>query len=457
MEHNSCSTQKDTNSACLDSRTDRIVFRYNTIFDNDGAGVRIGGHTVDGKVWGLHNEVYGNIFRNNKEGALKIQTGAEEHPHLCENQCKDGCKVRGSASEGNEDIEKKCGEVMEIFWVDANKAAPLATASTKSTFTTAAYGGEPEDSEDAKGLEPEFEANMVSSKIKKPADFTPSDKCYPVPIKGVDASSEDGKHTVHSAVDNKSLTRWSARGEGEWLEIYFDTKTKINAVEISFFKGDERTQDFAVAVDARDILVKQQSSGKTLDLQRFLLPKEVEGSSVKITGSGNSENEWNSLTEVIVCGVDSPKSELGQQEEGLCNKVQKLEIYSVEVSNDDGDEFKAENLLDGDLKTRWSAEGLDEEEIKITLGKPSTVSEIGIAVFEGDKNQAFFDVMVETEAHGWEEVIIDGESLKGNGVESYDLGMRGVKQLKVVTYGMEDESGKALDQTSLTEIEVYGC
>lgn len=114
--------------------------------------------------------------------------------------------------------------------------------------------------------------------------------------------------------------------------------------------------------------------------------------------------------------------------------------------------------MDSDLKTRRSTEGPDEEEIKITLEKPSTVSGIELVVFEGDKHRAFFDVMGETEAHGWEEVVVDGESLRGKGIESYDLGIKGVKQLKVVTYGVQDwESGEAVGTTSLKEIEVYGC
>ncbi len=465
IEHNSCSTQKDPDSACLDTRSDHVVFRYNTLFDNDGSGVRIGGHTVDGKVWGLNNEVYANTFHNNKAGALKIQTGAKEHPHLCQNECKGGCKVSGSASEGNEDIEKKCGDgVMDIFWVDPNRAVPVAQSVRSAAATTAAAddGGEPQETQ-KKTPEPEFETT-VSKSSKKP---TESDKCYPVPIKDVGASSEQGKHTVHAAIDGKSLTRWSSEGKGEWLKIELEAKTKIDAIEISFFKGDERTQDFEVAVDGSTklSLKKQQSSGKTLAMQRFPFPKEVEASTVTITGGGNSENDWNSLTEVVVCGVDEPEaqedSESGEKNNGevlLCDKVEKLKIDKVSASADDGDKFEAENLVDGDLKTRWSAEGLGEEEVKITLEKPSTVSEIGLAVYKGDKVRAFFDVMVETEEHGWEEVVRDGESVKGKGIESYDLGMKGVKQVKVVGYAAEDlESGEQVGLNSFAEIELYGC
>lgn len=305
-----------------------MIFRYNEVHGNQGAGVRIGGHTFEGHTYGQEVEMHGNIFADNAQGVVKVQTGGNTHK-MCETTCKGGCEVGGSAADGYQDIEKKCDGVMEIFWVGSNKAVPVS-ASTKSV-STAADGGEPDDAPDEPEAEPnpEPEAEFYAS-VSQSKKSSESDRCYPVPIKGVDVSSEDGKHTVHAAIAKQSFTRWSARGEGEWLEIDFDARTKIDAIEISFFKGDERTQNFAVAVDDKVVLEKQQSSGKTLAMQRFMLPKEMEASSVKIEGGGNSENEWNLLTEVIVCGVDKPKADLQQEDPNnskeVCDKVEKLPI-----------------------------------------------------------------------------------------------------------------------------------
>lgn len=471
VEENQCSTQKDPNSGCVDSRSDNVVFRYNQIHSNDGAGVRIGGHEVNGKQWGLNNEVYGNTFYGNKEGALKLQTGQKEHPHLCENTCKGGCKVSGSASEGNEDIEKKCSDLMPIFWVDDTKAAPDAVSPGAET-NNGVDGGEPDDAADADThahepepetpeTEPEADFNAV---VEGRAELKQSGKCFPVPIADVEASSEDGKHTVHAAIDGKALTRWSSLGKGEWLEMDFASPQKIDAIEMSFFKGDERTQSFEVAVDGETVLQDQESNGKTLALERFPFPKAVDASSsVTIKGGGNSQNDWNSMTEVIVCGVEeqpqqSQKSEDGVKSDELCSTIQKLGISKVSASADDGKDKAAANVIDGDLKTRWGTEGPEEQDISVDLGKPVTVTEIGLAVFEGDKTKQFFDVLVETEGHGWEEVVIDGESLKSNGIESYDIGMKGVTTVKVVCYGSEDlASGEGIELNSFTEIELYGC
>lgn len=417
--------------------------------------VRCLAKSVTHSVATFHSQVYGNVFADNKAGAIKLQTGAKEHPHLCENECKGGCKVSGSASEGNEDIEKACAGVMKIYWVDDTKAAPDAV----SPSVDKAADGEPENAADAdtKEPEPDFETT-----VKDKPEPKQSDKCYPVPIENIHASSQQGEHTANMAIDKKFLSRWSAEGEGETLTLEFASKTKIDGVEISFLKGDERTQSFEVAVDGKNILKDQESNGKTLALERFPFPKAVDASSVTIKGGGNSKNKWNSLTELIVCGVEEQKATTSKDDSSkptdeLCSAVEKLKIAKVGASADDG-KNKPASVIDGDLKTRWAMEGAEEQDISLELEKPSTVSEIGLAVFEGDKTKQFFDVMVETEEHGWEEVVIDGESVKGKGIESYDLGMKGVKTVKIVCYGMEDiDSGEQIEMNSFTEIELYGC
>lgn len=74
VEYNSCTGQMDPESGGLDARGDKNIFRYNLTFGNKGAGIRLGGHTIDGTVYGLGNDVYGNTFKQNQAGGLKIET-----------------------------------------------------------------------------------------------------------------------------------------------------------------------------------------------------------------------------------------------------------------------------------------------------------------------------------------------------------------------------------------------
>lgn len=88
VEHNTCSGQLDPESAGLDSRGSNNIFRYNTVLESLGAGVRLGG---DGEEDGIDNDVYGNKLLKNKGGALK--TMRLPQGKICDNEVvspKDG-------------------------------------------------------------------------------------------------------------------------------------------------------------------------------------------------------------------------------------------------------------------------------------------------------------------------------------------------------------------------------
>lgn len=448
MEYNECSTQKDPNSSCMDSRSDSNIFRYNTVFNNVGSAVRIGGHTIDGHTFGQNNEVYGNVFKDNEAGALKVQTGPHKASTFCDNKCEGTCEVGGSVAEDYKDIEGECSGNMEIYWVDDTEAAEVVPKDSKDSLD-----GEPDG-------EPEVE---VKVKVRDNGDEDKSkssdSKCFPVKIKDIKASSEDGKSTAHSAADRKALTRWSAEGRDEWLELDFGASKEMNAVEISFYKGDSRKQSFDVFVEGEAVLEGQESSGKTLSMEKFPF-SPTKGSSLTVMGKGNSANDWNSLTELIVCGTseseDSSSDSGDDKASNKCDKVRKLEVKKVTATSDDG--TKADNVLDGDLKTRWSANGPDQQELTLELEEKSFVLDIGIAVRHGDTRRSFFDVLALTTSHGWEEVIIDGTSNRGLGIESYDVGVEEAEEIKIVFYGYKDtESDEMETWNSITEVELYGC
>ncbi|MCQ4207044.1 DUF1565 domain-containing protein [Streptomyces longispororuber] len=69
VEYNDCSQQRDASSGGLDARGSGNIFRYNTLHDNTGAGVRLGGDTATD---GIDTEVYGNTITDNAGGGIKV-------------------------------------------------------------------------------------------------------------------------------------------------------------------------------------------------------------------------------------------------------------------------------------------------------------------------------------------------------------------------------------------------
>ena len=495
VEHNECSEQKDPNSAGLDSRTDEVIFRYNNVFDCLGSAVRIGGHKIDGHQYGAKkNQVYGNKFSNTKASGINIQTSDGSHS-LCENKCRDGCKTKGSFKF---DLDGKCdGKMINTDWA-SGKAESSKSYTRKPESEEEEEEKKKKDSDDSPKVSGSIKQNKDSDssdsddkkkKVNKKdssdssdsddkkdssdsssSDSSDSDdrrlsiefqqdvvqECYPVRISRIEASTQQEPNIADAAIDGKSVSRWSGFGKGVWIKLDLETPSSLESIEMSFHNGDERTQKFDIVSDGIVLLENQVSSGETLNLEQFPVNTKVV-SSVTIIGKGNSENDWNSITEIILCGsseiietdvkpIDSALS--------MCDSVKKLKVVEVTSTNDDGNTVS--NVIDGNLKSRWSAKGPDAQSVTLKLEKTSTVTDLGLSVYGGDSRTAFFDVLVKTDM-GWEEILLDGQSVKGEGIESYELGAEKVDYVQIVCYGNDDESGKHSDWNSLTEVEVYGC
>jgi hypothetical protein len=241
------------------------------------------------------------------------------------------------------------------------------------------------------------------------------------------------------------------------LELTLDGETSVNAVEISFHEGDSRVQLFDLYVDGSPVLLGGESSGDLLTAEFFPFSEKA-GRKLTFMGHGNSIDRWNTISEIVVCGTSIEKNHDDSKLSGLgldCNSVRKLGISSIEASSDDGN--VARNVLDGDLLTMWSAEVTTDQFITLKLDTPSLVSELSMGVFIGNKRTLLFDVDVKTSL-GWEDVLIDGQSVNGGGLESYTIGVKDVEELKIVCYGSKDtETGEYVPWSSITEIELFGC
>lgn len=79
VEDNDCTGQKDDDSAGFDSRSDWNIFRRNQSYNNCGAGIRFGGHTIAlsdapdfGRTYGINNDAYDNDIHDNLKGGIKF-------------------------------------------------------------------------------------------------------------------------------------------------------------------------------------------------------------------------------------------------------------------------------------------------------------------------------------------------------------------------------------------------
>ncbi|MBB5957242.1 hypothetical protein FHS29_003835 [Saccharothrix tamanrassetensis] len=127
-----------------------------------------------------------------------------------------------------------------------------------------------------------------------------------------------------------------------------------------------------------------------------------------------------------------------------------LPVEEVTASADDGN--VATNTVDGDLSTRWSAQG-DGVWIRYDLGSTQVVGSVSIAWHKGDARRNTFDVELSADGSSWTTVLAR-KSSSGSTLELQDYGFpdASARFLKIVGHGNTSN-----DWTSITETTVHGA
>jgi len=126
----------------------------------------------------------------------------------------------------------------------------------------------------------------------------------PVPVcLPVSASGDDGNLPAN-VLDNNLSTRWSANGDGQWIQFCLDAVKNVKAIQIAFYNGNVRKSKFDVQISQdgnawTNVLTNASSSGTSLNLETFTFQAQ-DAKYVRILGHGNTVNAWNSFTEVKI-------------------------------------------------------------------------------------------------------------------------------------------------------------
>ncbi|MEM7539414.1 MAG: discoidin domain-containing protein [Chloroflexota bacterium] len=282
VEHNTCTGQQDGDSAGLNVRGNGNIVRYNKSTRNLGAGIRLGGDRVNGVQYGRDNAVYYNELTENRSGGIKILVAIQEE--LCGNEMIDNV--------GNE-TTGRAGRAFEPtapcpFPHEAKSTTPIQSAQPQSPL-------------------------MTPTKLPTSSNETTKQRTlnrqslFRLPILSVTASHHDGNGPMNT-VDRVLETRWSAKNTEEtqaWIMYNLGNVYPVAAIELAFFQGDNRVAAFTIetSVDGKtwDVAYQGESSGGTLALVLFPLG-DVHAQYVRFIGHGNTNNQWNSLTEVAVLG-----------------------------------------------------------------------------------------------------------------------------------------------------------
>lgn len=128
---------------------------------------------------------------------------------------------------------------------------------------------------------------------------------FSIPESAVSASANDGNLPANS-LDGQLATRWSAQGDGQWIQYDLQAQRLVGNVKIAWHNGSSRRSRFDIQVSADGkaftTVYSGQSSGTTTARETYDFT-DVSARHVRIVGHGNSSNLWNSITEAEVHGL----------------------------------------------------------------------------------------------------------------------------------------------------------
>src|SRR5213592_3119340 len=109
----------------------------------------------------------------------------------------------------------------------------------------------------------------------QPPPHLQADAVTAVPVVSVSASANDG-NVPQNTLDNNLATRWSASGDGQWIQYDLGALATISSVGIAWYAGDTRISYFDIQVSLDTVtwtkVFSGQTSGQTLQLESNTFP-----------------------------------------------------------------------------------------------------------------------------------------------------------------------------------------
>jgi hypothetical protein len=131
--------------------------------------------------------------------------------------------------------------------------------------------------------------------------------CTNLPVTGITAIRSDAGYPPSNTQDNNLNTRWSNNGIGSWIRVDLGSQKTICTVDIAWYLGNQRQNNFIISVsnDGNSFtnVFSGKSSGTTLSPERYDIT-DVNARYVRITVDGNTQNAYASITEIDVYGSD---------------------------------------------------------------------------------------------------------------------------------------------------------
>ncbi len=166
--------------------------------------------------------------------------------------------------------------------------------------------------------------------IPQPPSSEGDSQCTKLDVASTKANGYDAPTPPSNTIDGNLDTRWSNLGMGSYIVYDLGTTKKICNIDIAWYRGNERTMTFTLSSssdgDSFTNLYSNKSSGSTTSFENYNF-QNTDGRYLKITVTGNTMNEWASIAEVKINGINL---------DGTGNASTQLKVIKNVINSDGG-------------------------------------------------------------------------------------------------------------------------
>ncbi len=206
--------------------------------------------------------------------------------------------------------------------------------------------------------------------------------CAGLPVSAITASADDGVNIPSSAIDRNINTRWSNLGLKSWIQVDLGQVNTICSLGVNWHRGNERVNSFVISVSTDGNVFTNvfsgNSDGGSLTEQNYNFQAKT-GRFVRVTVTGNTQNNWVSIAELKIYG-----HKFFESDPGSCIKSPILEITAPNVQA-----YPPPNVVDNNFATIWSNYGVGSS-IEFDLATSKSICSVDIAWFKGNERQSNF-------------------------------------------------------------------
>jgi F5/8 type C domain/Calcineurin-like phosphoesterase len=284
--------------------------------------------------------------------------------------------------------------------------------------------------------------NWISiSELKIYGYKTPSETCIKSPVLQVSATSSQVGFPSSNAVDNNLNTIWSNYGVGSSIQLDLGTSKNICSLDIAWYKGNERQNNFVISTSQDGKLYKTVlstvSAGNSLSFEKYVFSDKL-ARYIKISVNGNTQNNYASIAEIRAQISSSGQSQV----QCVDGHIQNAKTSGSQTG------FPGINVLDDNLNTRWSNNGVGSW-IQLDLATSNNVCDINIAWYKGNERQNNFVISVSNDGMKFSNILSAKSSGSSLNLEKYNIADTNARYIRITVNGNTQNS-----YASITEISI---